>query len=106
MKIAETPEGNRNITSLNDSVRAMLNREGRSPSMNVTETPEGNMNAVSLNDSIRAILKQENLKLWQLADMLGVSEATITRMMRHEVSDEKFDEIVKLINTQRDNATE
>lgn len=105
MKIGETPEGNRSLAPSNDPVRAMLNREGRSPDMNAVETPETNMNAMSLNDSIRAILKRERLTLWQLADLLGVSEGTVNRMLRHEVSRQKYDEIVGLINSRNNSAT-
>ncbi len=61
---------------------------------------------LSNNEAIRALLKKSNFTLWQLADALGVSEATITRMMRHEVSDEKYDEIVTLIRSMRNSIPE
>lgn len=61
---------------------------------------------LSNNEAIRALLKKSNFTLWQLADALGVSEATITRMMRHEVSDEKYAEIVTLIRTMRNSIPE
>ena len=50
-----------------------------------------------VNEEVRTMLKEKNIKLWQLADMMDVSEATITRLMRHELSEEMVEEIRNLI---------
>lgn len=50
------------------------------------------------NEKIRKAIKDNGMYLWQLSDVLGVSEATITRWMRHEMSDAKQAEIVGAIH--------
>ena len=53
------------------------------------------------NEAIRKAVKDEGMHLWQLSDVLGVSEATITRWMRHEMSDAKQADIIEKINQYR-----
>lgn len=50
-----------------------------------------------LNIPIRNALKEHGLHTYNLGDILGKSEATITRMMRHELPKEKQTEIINLI---------
>lgn len=95
MKVAETPENGKSMFSINSILS--LAKEARLQKMGLIETPEDSTN-MSNNEAIRYLLRMGNLKLWQLADLMGVSEATISRMLRHEVSDEQFAEIVKLIS--------
>lgn len=45
---------------------------------------------------IRAIAKEKHVYLWELADHLGVSEATFTRKMRH-LSDSEVQELLEAI---------
>lgn len=49
------------------------------------------------NMEIRIALMKKNLPLYMLADILGKSEPTITRMMRHELPDEDQKRILALI---------
>lgn len=49
------------------------------------------------NKEIREQLKKHNLCLWELADILEVSEPTVIRWMRHEMSDERKTEIITFI---------
>lgn len=49
------------------------------------------------NIAIREALKRNGLFLWNLEDLLGVSCMTITRMMRHELSQDEQKRIIKLI---------
>lgn len=51
------------------------------------------------NEKIREALEHKRLCQWELADMLGVSEATVTRMLRHELPEEKKKEILDLIKS-------
>ena len=44
------------------------------------------------NADIRQVAKDAGVSLWELADELHISEPTLTRMLRHELSDvEKSD---------------
>lgn len=51
------------------------------------------------NEKIKKALENKRLCQWELADMLGVSEATVTRMLRHELPEEKKKEILDLIKS-------
>ncbi len=50
------------------------------------------------NSVIRMLLKKNEIKLWEVADYFGVSEATITRRMRHELSEDDKNKIAELIS--------
>ena len=49
------------------------------------------------NQEIRKALRKKGLYLWNLADVLGVSEATMTRKLRKELSKEEKVRILKII---------
>lgn len=46
---------------------------------------------------IRSQLTKANMKQWELAQKLGVSEATLIRWLRSEVSGEKQEKILQII---------
>lgn len=50
------------------------------------------------NKEIRQTAKEKGVYFWQIAVELGVSEATITRALRVELSNEKKNEILNAIN--------
>lgn len=50
------------------------------------------------NKDIRNLLKEKSLYHWQLADYLGISEPTLTRKLRKELSQEEKEKIIKVIN--------
>ena len=52
------------------------------------------------NEQIRAAARRNGLPLWQLADMLGMSENTLYRRLRHELPAEDQDRIVELIKSE------
>ncbi len=54
------------------------------------------------NQDIRIYLKKRGLCLWQLADKLKISEASMTRKMRKELSKEEKEKIIKIINEMED----
>lgn len=54
-----------------------------------------------MNQEIKMKLKETGVKQWQIADVLGISEGTFCRMMRHELSAEKKEEIIGAIETIR-----
>ena len=40
------------------------------------------------NEDIKLYAKQHKVKLWQVANVLGKSEPTMTRLLRNELSEE------------------
>ena len=54
------------------------------------------------NKKIRMKLLEYDLKQWQLAKLMGVSETTIYRMLREELPAERQKEILSLIEDWRD----
>lgn len=49
------------------------------------------------NSDLRNQIKKHGFTMWQIADLLGVSEATITRKFRHELSHKEADNILNLL---------
>jgi len=49
------------------------------------------------NPRIRRELRIHDTTIWQLADILGKSEPTVIRMLRHELPDEVQGEIISKI---------
>lgn len=57
------------------------------------------------NHKIRSALFEHNLKQWQLADMLGISEAYVTRKLRKELPEAEQERIVRIIEEAVKNGT-
>lgn len=57
------------------------------------------------NERIRNAIKNNGLRHWEVADALGISEATFVRMMRHELPDEDRDRILEVIKRMQGGAT-
>lgn len=54
------------------------------------------------NNEIREALKKANMKQWQLAELLHISEFTLSRKLRKEMPEDEKREIIRLItNTER-----
>ena len=51
------------------------------------------------NQIIRDELRERKVFQWELAKALGISEATMVRKMRTEISDEETTELLALIDT-------
>lgn len=49
------------------------------------------------NQEIRTEAKRNGVKLWQIADKLGISEPTMTRKMRHELNEDEKNRILSII---------
>lgn len=49
------------------------------------------------NELIKTAMKDLGVYRWQLADMLGVSEMTVYRMLRHEMSDEEQNKVIEML---------
>ena len=53
-------------------------------------------------EELKRDLRKAGITLWQVADMLEVSESTMTRKMRHELSEEEYKKIIAMIKTKED----
>lgn len=51
------------------------------------------------NQIIRDVLREQKVYQWELAKALGISEATMVRKMRTEMSDEETMELLALIDS-------
>ena len=49
------------------------------------------------NYEIRSECHKYNIKLWELAEWIGVSESTMTRKLRRELPSEQRDHILSMI---------
>ena len=49
------------------------------------------------NYRIKALLQEKGMKHWELAELLGISEGTLTRRFRKELSEEETERIIQLI---------
>ena len=49
------------------------------------------------NKKIRTELKKQGLRYWELARIMGISDATLCRRLRDEIPAEEQEKIVKLI---------
>lgn len=54
------------------------------------------------NKGIRNEIAGAGLKMWQIAQRLGISESTFTRLMRTEMTDKKKAEIKAIIEELKD----
>jgi len=50
-----------------------------------------------MNESLRTAARKARVPLWKIADALGVSEATFTRMMRRELPKDKHEQVMSII---------
>lgn len=53
---------------------------------------------ITANKEIRFAMKQSRVSYWQIADELGVCDTTLMRWMRHELPEEKRNQIFDIIN--------
>lgn len=50
------------------------------------------------NKDIREYAKNQNVKLWQIANELHINDGNFSRKLRHELPEEKKQEIFKIID--------
>lgn len=58
------------------------------------------------NQDIRNSTKEAGLKLWQIADKLGINDGNFSRMLRKEFTQEKKEQIYKIIDELKEQADE
>ena len=51
------------------------------------------------NQDIRVFAKENGVYFWQIADVMGVSEPTMTRKLRHEMPDQDKQTMKRIIET-------
>lgn len=51
-----------------------------------------------MNEGIKRYAREMRVPLWEIASKLGISESTMTRLLRQEVPEEKATEIRDIIN--------
>lgn len=49
------------------------------------------------NQEIRNAAKQRGIRLWQVADALGITDATLSRKLRHELHDDERERVMGVI---------
>ena len=50
-----------------------------------------------MNADIRKAAKTANVRLWQVAEELGISDFTLSRRLRHELSEKQKVEVLEAI---------
>ena len=50
------------------------------------------------NTDVKVAARQAGVKLWELADALGIADSTLSRQLRHEFPDEKKQKILEIID--------
>lgn len=50
------------------------------------------------NQDIRQYAKKAGVRLWEVAEFLGVSDPTMTRKLRHELNDSEKSRIMSIID--------
>ena len=54
------------------------------------------------NARIRVAMTLQNMKQWELAEKMGISEASVSRLLRHELPEAEQNRIIKLIEENED----
>ena len=50
------------------------------------------------NEDLRRQIKNAGARFWQIADRMKISEATLTRRFRREMSEAEKNEVLKAVN--------
>ena len=53
---------------------------------------------MGVNAEVKALMREKGVRQWQVAEALGMSEATITRTLRRDLSPEMKDRMIQAIN--------
>lgn len=51
-----------------------------------------------MNKRIRIYAKQKNVKLWEIAEKLGLQDSNFSKKLRHELSKQETDTIIAIID--------
>ena len=50
------------------------------------------------NQKIRELAKHHGVRLWRVAEALGIQDSAFSRKLRHELSDGEREKIIQIIN--------
>ena len=50
-----------------------------------------------MNEDVRKAIRISDMKQWQVAELVGVNEATFSRWLRYELPQDKKDRIMQVI---------
>lgn len=50
------------------------------------------------NKEIKDYIKSKNISMWRVAERLGISDSSFSRMLRYEITAEKRAEIYEIVN--------
>lgn len=50
------------------------------------------------NDEIRKYAAEKKVRIWQIADKLGIADYSLSRKLRHELPDEEKVRIINLVD--------
>jgi len=54
--------------------------------------------SIAANTEIRATAKRSGVKLWQVAERIGMSDAAFSRKLRHELTDKERERVMEAIS--------
>lgn len=60
----------------------------------------------AVNAEIRETAKRSGVKLWQVAEEIGMSDAAFSRKLRHELTDKDRERVLNAINRLAAGSTE
>jgi len=58
------------------------------------------------NFAVRSEMMKANLKLWEVADAMGIADYTLSRKLRYELPEEEQEKIIRIIHTIKENRHE
>lgn len=59
-----------------------------------------------MNQDIKNYAKSKGVRLWRVAEELGTSDSGFSRMLRHEFSEERKQEIMEIIDQLAERGTQ
>lgn len=54
------------------------------------------MNSNSRNKEIKEYIQHKNVPFWMVAEGLGITDSSFSRMLRYQLSDEKREQIISI----------
>lgn len=55
-----------------------------------------------MNETIKNAAKQRGVRLWQIADRLGINDGNFSRRLRHELPEKETKKILRIIDELRE----
>ena len=55
-------------------------------------------NNILKNNDLREMAKNKNVRFWEIADKMNISDPSLTRLLRKELSKEEKEKIISIIN--------